>query len=99
VAPTDPLFQQLHRYFQGCLGEADAVILIGYAFRDEYINAILERDTPRQSQVVVLNPAERLPGIPYPESRVLHLRRHFDAEGVAEVLASLGEGNATAESA
>ncbi len=97
-APTDPLFQQLHRYFQGRLGEADVVVFVGYAFRDEYINAILERNTRREAHIFVLNPADRLPTIPFPESRFAHIKMNFDKDGVSDLLAKLAEVGGPGES-
>ncbi len=84
--PTDPLFQQLHRYFQERVSQAEVLIFIGYAFRDEYINNVLEREVRRQSHVIVVNPSERLPGLPFPESRVSHIRAAFNEESVKAIL-------------
>lgn len=89
--PTDPLFERLHQYFQARLAEADIVVFVGYAFRDEYINAILERDVSREARIFVLNPVERLPTIPFAESRFVHVRRGFDKDGVAELLSRVAD--------
>lgn len=84
--PLDNLFQSMHRYFQARIADAEVIIFIGYAFRDEYINAILERDLNRESRIYVLNPADRLHSIPFAESRVTHIKGSFDQVGVEELL-------------
>jgi hypothetical protein len=89
-APNDPLFQHLHQYCRSRLAKASGIIIIGYAFRDEYINTILSRDLRRDAMVIVLNPAERLPSMPFAESRVVHIRLQFGRQGAEAVLAKVG---------
>jgi hypothetical protein len=84
--PTDTLFQQLHRYFQERLKDVEIALFIGYAFRDDYINQILERNLSRAAKIAVINPAESLPGIPFPLSRFTHFKDIFDQQGIDNAL-------------
>ena len=65
--PEDPFFQQLHRYFQERLSQADTALFIGYAFRDEYINNLLQ-ELPPSCKILVLNPIEP-PSLPFAAGR------------------------------
>ncbi|HKO96669.1 MAG TPA: SIR2 family protein [Pyrinomonadaceae bacterium] len=78
--PSDPLFQQLHEYFHIALTKADLVIFIGYAFRDQYINDILQRHLAPSAKILILNPV--LPSVPFPMGRFNHLEQFFDRDGI-----------------
>ncbi|HET6976214.1 MAG TPA: SIR2 family protein [Pyrinomonadaceae bacterium] len=88
--PTDDLFQVFHRYFQAKISEADIIIFIGYAFRDEYINRILSTEISKETKLVVINPEGHLPNIPFPPQSYSHLKSYFDMDTVHEVLSFLG---------
>lgn len=83
--PSEPLFQQLHQYFHMRLSQADVVLFIGYAFRDEYINTILQRDLSQSAKILVLNPAP-VPKIPFSKASFKQVSKAFDEEGVKAVL-------------
>lgn len=89
--PAAEPFLTLHQYFRRALSEADAAVFIGFAFRDEYINEICERDTKPSTRVFVVNPAP-LSALPFPsQSLGPQIQRGFDLEGIAELLDSLAQ--------
>lgn len=87
--PQDPLFQALHRYFEERLSQVEIAIFVGYAFRDEYINTLLDRSMRRSARVLILNPADRLATVPFAEARFEHVKEGFNPSGVGKVIASV----------
>jgi hypothetical protein len=83
--PTDPFFQQLHEYFHITLAKADLLIFIGYAFRDQYINEILQRNLGSAANVVVINPVG-LTNLPFPKDRLKYIKEFFDEKSVRTLL-------------
>lgn len=76
----------MHRYFGDRVEEADVVMFIGFAFRDEYVNRILERTRP-SGLVFVLNPVK--PDTMPPRGKVHHVAEGFDRSSVTKLLANL----------
>lgn len=96
-SPTQEPFATFHRCLQEALRAARALVFIGYAFRDEYINQqILRYVRDDDVPVVIVNPAEDLPGLPLDGARCVHIRKPFDASAADEVgervLSAIGSG-------
>lgn len=58
--PTDDLFINLHDWLLERIGEAELLIVIGFAFRDQYINNIFDFSLRKNKKLEVLfyNPSE-----------------------------------------
>jgi len=84
--PNTAPFIALHESFRNVLSSCEAILFIGYAFRDVYVNSILREATPRSAHITIINPAKDLPGVPFDAARVRHIARGFDAEAVALAL-------------
>lgn len=76
----------MHRYFADRVEEADVIVFIGFAFRDDYVNRILERTRP-STLVFVVNPIK--PEVMPERGKVEHIKAGFDKGSVAELLAKL----------
>ena len=81
--PAVEPFALFHHYLAGAVAKASAIIFIGFAFRDDYINQILSRFTSSYAKLYIIDPAESLPGVPYPQERVMHLKSSFSESIVA----------------
>lgn len=83
-------FEKFHQYLRESLQQANAVVVIGFAFRDERIAFEIADALPASAAVVVIDPAEEL-NLPAGISldRLWHIRKGFDTESVAEVLSVL----------
>lgn len=79
-------FSFMHRYFGDRVEEADVLIFIGFAFRDDYVNRILERTKP-STLVFVVNPIR--PDAMPERGKVQHIDKGFATESVAELLSGL----------
>lgn len=77
--PRNPVFKNFHDYFANTLNMASAVIFIGYAFRDEYINNICERFIRSDATTIVINPQKN---IVFPMRVTKHLDEYFDASSI-----------------
>ncbi len=59
-------FDIFHNYLASRLSDAHVVIFIGFAFRDEHINTILQSAVGRSTKVLVINPDK---SVEFPHSR------------------------------
>jgi len=83
--PESEPFITFHNHLANALRVANGLIFIGFAFRDEYINNILERYTPATTKIIVVD-LEKLPeAIPYPEDRISFIPGGFNAETVSKI--------------
>jgi len=81
--PDRPPFNYFHSYFASRLALVDHIIFIGFAFRDEYINDMLQRFTAPRAIVTVVNPVE----VKSPfAAEVQHIAAPFAADAVKQVL-------------
>lgn len=83
-------FEKFHQYLRQSLQHATALVVVGFAFRDERIAFEIADALPHSAAVVVIDPAEELslpPNISL--DRLWHIRKGFDAESVAEALSVL----------
>ena len=94
-------FHKLHNRFNECLNKAKALIVIGFAFRDEYINQIIINNLGQNKdlKLIVLNPNSKLPGLESIhknfDNRIVHIEEPFDSENYdkweSELTQLLGE--------
>lgn len=83
--PEDEPFVSFHNYLEKCLSDCDAVIVIGFAFRDEYI-ANLFKDFCVGKKVISINP---LGGEPLKrilrDCQMIEIKKGFGAESLKEL--------------
>lgn len=84
-APSNPIFKMFHDYFERALSSAQGLIVIGFAFRDDYINNSIQNNLAPDVPVVVLNPDETV-RFPYRRSRAQYIRSGFDAASLKKAL-------------
>ena len=73
--PNEEPFKSLHERFKNRLSEANIMIAIGFAFRDEAINSIIEPFLKKSLRIYHINPTppDRYP----PESKVPYFLQHY----------------------
>ena len=59
--PKDEPFSSFHDYFKDKLCQASVVICIGFAFRDEYINSMLNRNVRADALKILIDPIPSRP--------------------------------------
>lgn len=74
--PTDNPFKTFHDYFKSRVKEATHVLFIGFAFRDEYINLLLQEQLSPSTKIAVVNPVPTLPPLDFLDS-AKHLNAGF----------------------
>src|ERR1041385_4384868 len=84
--PDKAPFNYFHSYFASRLAVVDHLVFIGFAFRDEYINDMLQRFTAPRAVVTVVNPAQVQSPFAGP---IKHVAAPFAAEAVKQVLAQI----------
>jgi len=85
---TEP-FVTMHQYFVRALSAADALLFVGFAFRDEYINELCERYIRPDAKVVVVNPGS-ISRLPFPHGTLLpQIQRGLSAEATEQAFAGL----------
>lgn len=84
--PLDPELHHAHLYFESVLRQTRLAVFIGYAFRDEYLNALMSRSLSPTADIVVLNPAKELSGMPFATTRVHRKIALFDRDGVDDLI-------------
>lgn len=83
--PIDTTFLSFHNHFASALMQASVAIFIGFAFRDEYVNDICERNTTGQTKIGILNPDEDLL-LPFSNTTPTHWKTGFDSDSVQKIL-------------
>lgn len=81
--PSEPTFQLFHNHLRKALESSVAVIFIGFAFRDDYINEICERSITTQTIISVINPAKV--DLPFSSSKCQYVEAPFDLDAISEV--------------
>jgi hypothetical protein len=76
-------FKPFHDYLERCLAQADFVAFIGFAFRDEYINASISNNLNIGAKVWILNPA--IVNFPASRAEVVQIQKPFDASTGTEL--------------
>lgn len=87
--PSREPFVAFHEYFRQRLQLASHVLFIGFAFRDDFINQLIDMHLPKSAKVAVINPATDLPGLGFLKN-VTHLAQGFGVPDTATLLASGG---------
>jgi len=88
--PTEPPFTYFHDHFERVVQQADRLLFIGFAFRDEHLNSILSKNIRDDARIVALDPVKRLSHSPFPAKRLDHVRSTFSREGIAQAAHRLG---------
>jgi hypothetical protein len=79
-APAAEPFLSFHRHFERVARAAVAAIFVGFGFRDDYINEVLNSSLSPDTPVLVINPEEDL-SMPFASSTKLHrLEKGFGRE-------------------
>jgi hypothetical protein len=74
----------MHRYFGDCVRLADALLFVGFSFRDEFINDICDRSLQQGTTIVLINPADQ-PSLPWlTKGSVHHIKDTFSRESAVE---------------
>jgi len=84
--PAAEPFASFHNYLAGAVANADYVVFIGFAFRDKYINDILDRFTASHAKILIINPADPPLATPFAKGRVSVLQKPFGAESASLAL-------------
>jgi len=86
--PAQPLFRTFHHYFERTLRACDALLIIGFAFRDESINQRIASSLDPSSRAVAIDPS---PGLLFPgrERNFTHLQQGFAAKSLTDAFAKL----------
>ena len=87
--PQKPPFDRIHKFLEDRLLEADRCVVIGFSFRDEYINSVFDRALSKNKELRLLHWNPEPPSRKFPEGRLDHLESPFVAEGMKKKLAKL----------
>ncbi len=79
--PDREPFITFHEHFRRCVKQASTLIFIGFAFRDEYINSILEECNPK-ADVIVVDPSATKITTPFDKKRTLPIPHGFNDKSV-----------------
>lgn len=80
-------FEPFHDYFSRMLASADHVLIVGFAFRDEYIAQILRTSLAAATKVTILNPDK---SVQFPANRkVNRVVAGFDRRAVDQFITSV----------
>lgn len=88
--PDREPFVLFHNHFARALAQSVRLLFVGFAFRDEHINGLIERYTLPRAAVAIINPVDEIPGLPLPKERVKHIKGYFDEPHIVEALQDLG---------
>lgn len=75
VPAKDP-FILFHEYLKRISKNATHLIFIGFAFRDDYINEIFESNLRSETRILVINPCDELPKLPFLD-KAIHIKEGF----------------------
>jgi len=87
--PAAEPFAAFHNYLARAVAGADIVLFIGFAFRDAYINDILNRWTAPHVRLFAIDIAKTLSDAPFSAGRLHHLAAAFNGESVNLMLNTL----------
>ena len=88
--PEKGIFLSFHEHFRKSIKASDAILFVGYAFRDNYINELCSREIANECKVATIDPSKKLE-LPFnhPLNKTKHIRKGFDVASVNEAVASL----------
>jgi hypothetical protein len=93
--PDKKPFTLFHEHFSRSVERADVAVFIGFAFRDQYINQVLRDRLRPNAAIVVVNPAETLPSVPFDAARITHIRTGLEAKTLSQVMKAIARDVAT----
>lgn len=89
--PEAEPFITFHQHFSNCIREAETLIFIGFAFRDLYINTLLETRTSPTTKIIVIDPSSSLPNMPFSANQVRHIKAKFNEESISKCISLISE--------
>lgn len=85
--PKDELLSRFHFHFSDCLRNTKNILYIGFAFRDQYINSLIEKSfLPFETMMTVIDPASNLPNLPFMMGQTKHIKEKFNQQAVKRFL-------------
>lgn len=87
--PSREPFVAFHEYFRQRLLIATHMLFVGFAFRDEFINQLIDVHLPKSAKIAVVNPATDLPNLGFLKG-VTHLAQGFGMPSNSALLTSGG---------
>ena len=88
--PSNEPFVAFHNYFRRKLSTATHVLFIGFAFRDEHINDLINSALPSGSKIAVVDPRSHLPQLPF-LAKASHFPNNFGEVQGDSVLSNAGK--------
>jgi hypothetical protein len=89
-APESKELALFHNYFAQAIASAEAVVVVGFAFRDAYINQLFQDNLDKGATIFTINPAQGIPGNPFvSDSRHVAVAEPFGVKSVGFVLDTL----------
>lgn len=88
-------FSLFHEHLERCVERSTTITVIGFAFRDAYINSILKR-APARTRVFVVDPGElTAAGMPFRHAdQVEHFEEGFSKSSASRVVSSILDAEA-----
>jgi SIR2-like domain len=83
--PNDEPFFAFHQYFASCVADADLVVIVGFAFRDDYLNEVITVRAPSKQKVIVIDPNAKSLKLPFPGSPELIEKKFGDPTVLAAI--------------
>jgi hypothetical protein len=81
-APREDPFSLFHSYFEAAIQRAELIVVIGFAFRDEHINACFERNVGTKI-IHVIDPAT--PNVPKLATQLRHIKAGFQKDAIDQL--------------
>lgn len=81
-------FDAFHSYLGERLGEANTVLFIGFAFRDEHINSILRERLRLDASIFVINPDQKVK-LPAERLEPTYIREFFEEKSILKFTKAL----------
>lgn len=90
--PDREPFQHLHSSFSKCLQKSDMWLIIGYAFRDEYINELFKEHKTKKTKIIIVDPSK--PELPFEEdNNIGYIPAGFEEIPFPEIYKTLLDAN------
>lgn len=83
--PKDEPFQAFHSYLEASLQDAAAIVFVGFAFRDDFINEICVNNLNKDAPIIIINPDSKIE-IPFKKDDVYFISDNFDLNSIKNVL-------------